>query len=125
MNGNVVLIPKYVYQTLGNLDPVFHHDIGDVDYGFRALSSGIKVLSTRKAVAIGQSNNVNRFRKKNASLIERFKFLYSPLGSPPGINFYLRKKHFGLLNASLFFIFLHLLALLPDSLCNFLFKGRY
>lgn len=30
-NGNCVLIPKAVFQVLGNLDPVFHHAVGDFD----------------------------------------------------------------------------------------------
>jgi len=125
LNGNFVLVPRYVYKILGNLDPVFHHDIGDVDYGLRAKQEGIKVLTTRKAVAHGEANKIKRFRKDNTTLINRFKHLYSPLGSNPNINFYFRKKHYGILNALLFYVFLHILAVLPDFVAHILFKDKY
>lgn len=37
-NGNVVLIPRFVYDLLGNLDYNFRHAYGDFDYGLRAKS---------------------------------------------------------------------------------------
>ena len=41
-NGNVVLIPRYVYQRIGNLDYTYSHALGDFDYGLRAEKLGIK-----------------------------------------------------------------------------------
>lgn len=35
-NGNCVLIPRYVFLKVGNLDWKFRHAIGDLDYGYRA-----------------------------------------------------------------------------------------
>lgn len=125
MNGNVVLIPKHVFQQLGNLDPVYHHDLGDVDYGLRAKEIGIGVFTTRKAIAIGEANDICRVRLNNANITRRFKRLYSPLGSNPRINFYFRRKHYGLLNASLYFFFLHFLNIIPDSMNKLIFKRRY
>lgn len=114
MNGNVVLVPKCVVSEIGIIDPVYHHDLGDVDYGLRALEHGIKVYATRRTVAMGYSNNFCRVRKWHATLKQRFQKLYSPLGSHPRINFYYRKKHFGILNAASYFVFLHILNILPD-----------
>lgn len=114
MNGNVVLVPKCVVSEIGIIDPVYHHDLGDVDYGLRALEHGIKVYTTRRPVAMGYSNNFCRVRKWHATLKLRFQKLYSPLGSHPRINFYYRKKHFGILNAASYFVFLHILNILPD-----------
>lgn len=125
MNGNVVLIPRYVVEKIGILDPVFHHDLGDVDYGLRALENDIQVYATRRSVAMGYSNNFCRVRKWNATLKQRFQRLYSPLGSNPRINFYYRKKHFGLLNATFYFVYLHLLNLLPDSIVSRLWGELY
>src|SRR5690606_30533818 len=34
-NGNIVLIPKVVYEVVGMNDPYFHHSLGDFDYGLR------------------------------------------------------------------------------------------
>jgi len=44
MNGNCVLIPKYVAKKVGNLDPHFSHGIGDFDYGLRAKNLGIPII---------------------------------------------------------------------------------
>lgn len=125
MNGNVVLIPKEVFQTIGYLDPIFHHDLGDVDYGLRAIENNFKVYTTRKAVAIGEANPQCRVRLENSNMSKRFKKLYSPLGSNPFINFHFRKRHYGTLNASIYFIFQHFLNVIPDNLNKALFKDRY
>lgn len=125
MNGNVVLIPKYVYKIVGNLDSYFHHDLGDVDYGYRANKKGVEVFTTRVAVASGEKNDFCRVRLNNASLPKRFKKLYSPLGSNPRINFYFRRKHFGLINATVYFLFLHFINSIPDNVNSKLFGKRY
>ena len=43
MQGNVVLIPLKVAQIVGNIDPVFIHSMGDLDYGLRASTLGCVV----------------------------------------------------------------------------------
>jgi GT2 family glycosyltransferase len=43
MNGNCVLISRSVVQRVGNLDPTFHHYLGDYDYGLRARKHGCSV----------------------------------------------------------------------------------
>ncbi|MFN4087197.1 MAG: glycosyltransferase family 2 protein [Spirosomataceae bacterium] len=116
MNGNVVLVSKEVVSKIGVIDPIFHHDLGDVDYGLRALKSGISVVSTRVPVGLGSKNISSRIRKDNLNIFSRFKFLYSPLGSPPFINLYFRVKHFGVFNAIVYFVYLHLINSFPDLL---------
>lgn len=125
MNGNVVLIPSSVVSTIGIIDSKYHHDLGDVDYGLTAIEHGIKVLSTRKAVAAGYSNNFCRVRKWGTTLKERLKKLNSPLGSPPSINFYYRKKHFGILNASIYYVYLYFINILPDNIIKLIYGNTY
>lgn len=125
MNGNVVLIPRSIVETIGIMDPVFHHDLGDVDYGLTAIEHGVKIYATRKPIAIGYINNYCRVRKWNTSLLERWRRLYSPLGSNPKINFYFRKKHFGIINAVSYYLYLHILNLMPDSLVVLFFGKTY
>lgn len=125
MNGNVVLIPKSVVDTIGIMDPKFHHDLGDVDYGLTAIEHGIDVYATRIPIAAGYSNNFCRVRKWGTSMRKRFKKLYSPLGSDPRINFYFRKKHIGLCNACLYWLFLHAINLMPDNLISLVFGNKY
>lgn len=125
MNGNVVLIPKAIADFIGILDPVYHHDLGDVDYGLRALKAGFKVVATCVPVAYGYKNNYCRVRRWNSTLIGRFRRLYSPLGSNPSLNFYFRRTHFGILNAISYWGYLHVINILPDSIISVLFGNRY
>lgn len=125
MNGNVVLVPAAVFAKLGNLDPYYHHDLGDVDYGLRARQRGIPVLTTRIAVGSCDRNNACRVRLWGATLLARIKKLYSPLGNHPGINFYFRRRHYGLGNAAAYFVFIHLLNVAPDWAVRLLFGNKY
>jgi len=125
MNGNVVLVPKSVFEVLGNLDATFHHDLGDVDYGLRAQEKGIPVYTTRVSIASGEKNNFCRVRLWNSTLLKRFQTLYSPLGSPPSINFYFRRKHFGFFNAMNYYIYLHIINVIPDWMIKFCFGSKY
>ena len=44
MNGNIVLIPRIVYQTMGAVDPAFEHAMGDIDYALRAREADFYIL---------------------------------------------------------------------------------
>lgn len=125
LNGNVVIVPKEVYQSLGNLDLHFHHDLGDVDYGLRAQKKGISVFTTRVAIANGEKNDICRVRQNNTTISKRFKKLYSPLGANPKIIFYYRKKYFGFINAISYYAFLHFINIIPDKLNKLIFGNRY
>lgn len=125
MNGNVVLIPRSVVNQIGIIDPVFHHDLGDVDYGLTAQEQGIKVLSTRRAIAAGYDNNFCRVRKWGTNIIHRIKNLYTPLGSNPWINFYYRKKHFGIGKACLFVSYIFIINILSDRIVELIWGDIY
>lgn len=125
MNGNVVLVPKSVVDKIGIMDPKLHHDLGDVDYGLTAIENGINVYTTRKPVAAGYSNDFCRVRKWGVSLKQRLKKLNSPLGSPPSVNFYFRKKHYGLFNACAYWCYLYVLNFLPDSVVEYIWGNAY
>lgn len=125
MNGNVVLVPESVVDKIGIMDPKLHHDLGDVDYGLTAIENGINVYTTRKPVAAGYSNDFCRVRKWGVSLKQRLRKLNSPLGSPPSINFYFRKKHYGLFNACAYWCYLYLLNLLPDCVVVSIWGDAY
>jgi GT2 family glycosyltransferase len=43
MNGNTVLIPRAVVQLVGNIDPSYVQQMGDLDYGLRARAAGCEV----------------------------------------------------------------------------------
>ena len=125
LNGNVVLIHKSVVDKIGIMDSKLHHDLGDVDYGLTAIENGINVYTTRRPVAAGYSNDFCRVRKWGVSLKQRLKKLNSPLGSPPSINFYFRKKHYGLFNACIYWCYLYILNILPDRIVESIWGDVY
>lgn len=125
LNGNLVLIPRQVFKKIGNLDRKYHHDLGDIDYGFRAQQNDIEIYSTRKIIGCGETNNISRLRKNKKNLIKRLRALYSPLGSNPNINFYFRRKHFGVVHAIAFYVFQIFLNLIPDDMNEFFFREKY
>lgn len=43
MTGNIVLISADAACSVGNIDPLFEHAMGDTDYGFRAVARGVEV----------------------------------------------------------------------------------
>ena len=43
MNGNIVLIPREVIRRVGNIDPAYIQQMGDLDYGLRAGAAGCQV----------------------------------------------------------------------------------
>lgn len=125
MNGNVVLVPRQIVQTIGFLDPYYIHDLGDVDYGLMAQKAGFQVLSTRKAIAQGSHNAPCRVRRWDVGLVKRFKVLNAPLGSPLAQNFHFRKKHYGFFSALAFVSHLVLLNLLPDWAVEMISGDKY
>lgn len=92
-NGNCVLIPRYVFLKVGNLDWKFRHAIGDLDYGYRAKKAGIEMFVSSSY--LGECNNnpkLPAWTRKEVSLIKRMKNLYSPLGYAEPIPFFILKK---------------------------------
>lgn len=111
-NGNIVLIPRYVYNILGKNDPVFHHSVGDFDYGCRAKESKINNI-----VAEGVFGICNRHERlpvwadPQKNMITRLKSYFNPHSSTFIEYFIYCRRHFGLAKATKTFVtsFLHTL----------------
>ncbi len=128
LNGNFVIVPRYVFDKIGFLDERFHHDLGDVDYGLTAKEHGMEVYTSRCYIGgtdVALRSKHMRIRLDNANVFKRFKRLYSPLGSNPFITFYFKRKHQGLMNALTFFVYVHIINLLPDAVWNKVSLLRY
>jgi GT2 family glycosyltransferase len=115
MNGNCVLIPQSVFKKIGNLDRVFHHAIGDFDYGFRARKAGAKIYLTPCFVGACEKNpTLPKWCLKETPLPERIRVLYSPLGyAVPHHYFIYEKRHWGLFVAVKHFVSIHLRLIFP------------
>jgi GT2 family glycosyltransferase len=116
MNGNCVLIPRSVYQKTGNLDHIFHHAIGDLDYGYRARKAGAKIYMTPCFVGMCEKNPTPpKWWLKDTPFIERIKTLYSPLGHSEPVPFFIfEKRHFGIFVALKHFISIHIRLFFPE-----------
>lgn len=117
INGNIVLIPRYVFRKVGLLDPIFNHDLGDYDYGLRARKLGINIYTTLDYVGFCQKNLslLSKGRKMGVSLRARLKRLYSPFGYHPNQQFVYAFRHYGLLKAVWIYTKLHFINIVSDK----------
>jgi GT2 family glycosyltransferase len=113
-NGNIVLIPRTAYAILGNLDPVFHHSLGDYDYGLRADEQGIKAYITSESIGYCEKNELPVWCNPNYSFLKRLNYFYSPLGAVPFQHFIFAKRHYGYYKAIKNFFSNHLRLIYPS-----------
>jgi GT2 family glycosyltransferase len=95
--GNIVLIPRCVFEVLGNISPQFTHSIGDTDYALRARKAGIQSWVAPGYLGTCPLNSENtKCFNPSIPVVERFRYLFSPKGLPPGEYLYFLKSHYGL-----------------------------
>lgn len=112
MHGNIVLIPKEVFDRVGLNDPFYRHSLGDHDYGLMARRRGIEVLVSPGVYGECDVHDViSRWKNPAFPLQERWDAFFKPTGQNPFEFFYFRKKHFGFISAVRTFItnFVHVL----------------
>ena len=115
-NGNLVLIPNYVYQRLGTMDPKYSHSFGDYDYGIRAMKKGItEVIAPGILASCNRNPGVPKWRDPSLSLKERYSVLLSPKGRPFKEQFLYDRRCCGILMAVLHFFSLNLKVLFPKA----------
>ena len=103
-NGNIVLVPEYVYGRLGLNTTIFRHRGGDTEYGMRARKNGIDVWTAIGAQGICDSHpNIPLWKDPSVPFRKRWKNLMSPLGANPFEFFRFRKLYYGLFPACLSF----------------------
>lgn len=100
MNGNLVLIPRYVYAQIGTNDPYYRHSLGDTDYGLRATEKGLEIwLAAGYCGVCDLHSRPTVWMDPEKPVRERWKNFFSPLGNNPFEYFHYRRKHYGLLSA--------------------------
>ncbi|KAA6303736.1 MAG: N-acetylglucosaminyl-diphospho-decaprenol L-rhamnosyltransferase [Candidatus Ordinivivax streblomastigis] len=119
MNGNCVLVPHSIYEKVGNLDYVFRHAIGDLDYGYRVRQAGFRLYVSSNYLGTCENNpSLPKWCLKSTPFYQRVKSLYSPLSYAEPIPFFIyEKRHFGLLVAIKHFISIHIRLIFPQ-LCK-------
>lgn len=104
INGNIVLIPRHVYNILGMNDPHFRHALGDTDYGLRAKENGIGCFIGKGI--FGECDLHDRptvWMDPTQPFRKRWNNFFSPLGNNPFEFFYFNMKHKGVLAACIAF----------------------
>lgn len=82
-NGNCVVIPGSVVESIGSIDPVLVHHYGDFDYGLRATAAGFRVLLAPGFVGETARNGVaGTFRDTSLSIRSRVELLLGRKGYP-------------------------------------------
>lgn len=98
VNGNLVLISRDVFSTIGPIDTAFSHAYGDLDYGLRAKQAGFNVV-----LAAGYLGNCDRnpvqgtWEDTLLSRRQRLKLLFSRKGLPIRSHYHFVRKHSPLL----------------------------
>ena len=107
--GNFVLVPRFVYQTCGKLDPYYHHSFGDIDYAKTVINKGVKIYLAPKHVGFCEFDFKPRiWQDKSKSLRERIESLHSPLGyMNPKEVFYFYRKHENIVKAFLRVLYIY------------------
>lgn len=114
-NGNIVLVPQYVYRKVGNLDYTYTHALGDFDYGLRAGELGIESYQASCLMGICETHEeLPKWCSSKHMFNERREKFYTPTGGHPYEHFYFERKHFGLLRACFHFFTIHLRLTFPQ-----------
>jgi GT2 family glycosyltransferase len=81
INGNLALIPKEIFHSIGYLANEYTHGMGDFDYGLRAMKKGYKNYTTKTFVATcPQNEGIPKWCNPKIKLRDRWKVFHTPLG---------------------------------------------
>lgn len=113
-NGNIVLVPRAVYDILGTNDPYYHHGSGDFDYGLRAGEAGLtSIVAPGFYGACNRHERIGKWADKSLPFSVRWKNFNSPTGAAPREMFHYRRRHFGLVDACSRFVSCHIHVCFP------------
>jgi glycosyltransferase involved in cell wall biosynthesis len=103
MHGNLVLVPRAVYQRVGGFDTGFRHAMNDFDYGLRATEQGCQVwLAPGYLGTCSRDHLDQRWTDRSLPMRERARLLTSIKGLPPRDWLRFNRRHGGLLWPALF-----------------------
>lgn len=113
-NGNLVLVPAYVYKRLGTLDRVYTHSFGDFDYGVRAAKQDLTAVVAPGVLAVCDRNDpMPKWRNPEVSLRDRYRAIMGPKGRPFKEQFLYDFRAYGLFSAVMHVLSLNLKVLFP------------
>ena len=114
-NGNIVLVPREVFNALGNLDPYFSHSKGDFDYGLREKKAGIEMYQAGRY--LGECDlhpKIDKWCDPAIPFHERWIAMKRPTGMPPKEIYHLNLRHKGLTSAVIHFLTVYIRCIFPQ-----------
>ena len=96
MNGNLVLISKFVFRRLDGFDSSFRHAMSDFDFGLRATDQGFGVWLAPGAFGTCPRDHLDQpWTNRDLTIGRRIRLLVSPKGLPPGDWLRFTHRHAG------------------------------
>jgi GT2 family glycosyltransferase len=119
--GNILLISKIAFQTVGFIDPIYHHAFGDYDYTLRAKKLGVDVVIGPNWSGYCEKNVIPQIWINADKLTKRIKHYYSPLsGHSPVELFIFDIRHYGIKTAAFHLVTNHLRTFFPKTYSKYL-----
>lgn len=95
-NGNVVLVPRSVYQAVGAVDEGFAHGYGDLDYGYRARRLGFEIALLPDFIgSCTRNGSTGSWQDTHLPRQERLRQLFGPKGMPIRSHLRFARRHGG------------------------------
>lgn len=95
-NGNCVLIPSSLAESLGRLNSDLRHAMGDFDFGLRASRAGARVIQIPGWVGICERNSlIQTWQDSALPILQRWRSMRSPKGLPARDWWVLTRAHGG------------------------------
>lgn len=82
LNFNGVLIPGFIINNNGFLDPKFEHSMGDIEYGLRLTAQKISIMTSSNILGRCESNDLTDYFS-NLNFYRRFRLSLSKKYFPP------------------------------------------
>ncbi|MEI7624487.1 MAG: glycosyltransferase family 2 protein, partial [Actinomycetes bacterium] len=96
MNGNLILIPEFVFRRLDGFDASFRHAMSDFDFGLRATAQGCGVWLAPGTFGTCSRDHVDQpWTNRDLTFGRRVRLLVSPKGLPPGDWMRFTRRHAG------------------------------
>jgi GT2 family glycosyltransferase len=93
-NGNLVLVPRAVYTSVGAVDGRFGHAYGDVDYGLRLKKLGFRsILAPGYLGSCPRNDSTATWCDPELPRSRRIRLLFGPKGTPVGPHARFVRRH--------------------------------
>lgn len=115
-HGNIVLIPRFIFEQIGFNDRRYRHAMGDYDYSLMVHKKGLESYVAAGVFGVCDLHTSKpKWCDANVKLTERWKAFHKPggNGSNPLEFFYYRKKNYGIIPACTTFVSNYIHVLFP------------